>query len=57
MKRHDVPVPAAFLQAVEAERPINTSQRDRYQDYYESPLQQLVGEKARRIVAEYGYTY
>jgi hypothetical protein len=57
MKRHEVPVPAAFLRAVEAERPINTSQRNRYQDYYEGGLQQLVGQKARRLVAEYGYTY
>jgi hypothetical protein len=36
---------------------INQSKRGHYRDYYDDELRDLVGEKGRRIVREYGYEF
>jgi hypothetical protein len=57
LERHDVPVAAAFLDAVRAMPATNTSDRGQYRQYYDDRLRDLVAHKARLIVDRYDYEF
>jgi hypothetical protein len=57
LERHGIPVGPAFLHALRAEPPYGASRRDRYQDYYDDELRDLVADGARALIAEHGYSF
>lgn len=56
LDRHEVPGDA-LRQAVLRAEPVNSSKRNGYRSYYDDELRDLVGEKARRIVKLYDYSF
>jgi hypothetical protein len=57
LRRHQVPVDDAFVEALMAEPPYGSSKRGPYQQYYDDELRDLVGRKARRLVELGGYEF
>ena len=55
--RHDVPVSNGLVNALDTEPPIGASRRNDYHSYYDDELRDLVAEKARDLIADYGYTF
>lgn len=57
LERHGVPVPDGLLKALNTDPAIGASRRDDYRAYYDDALRDLVAEKARDLIADYGYTF
>jgi hypothetical protein len=57
LRRHEIPVGDAFVDALRAAPAANTSDRGEYRGYYDDRLRDLVAHKARLIVERYGYSF
>ena len=57
LERHEVPVPAEFVEAVNVSPPRHRSRREAYAEYYDDDLRALVARSARHVIAEHGYEY
>jgi len=56
-ERHQIPVPTSLVEAVKVSPPQHGSRRTAYTHYYDDELRELVGHRARYVIAEHGYTY
>jgi hypothetical protein len=58
LERHGVPVPEGLYKALKTERAFGQSRRERdYRAYYDDELRDVVGAKAARLIADYGYSF
>jgi hypothetical protein len=57
LERHDVPVSAAFAEALRGSRRVNVGERGPYRDYYDAETRDLVAEKARNLIERYDYAF
>jgi hypothetical protein len=57
LDKHQVPIGQAFARTLLKEPAFGSSKRGRYEQYYDDELRNLVGYKARQLVAQYGYEF
>jgi hypothetical protein len=55
--RHEIPAPQAFLDVIRKGPARHASMRRPYREYYDDELRDLVGYKARTVIAEQGYSF
>jgi hypothetical protein len=54
---NEIQAPGEFLDAIRTGAPWHQSRRRPYREYYDDELRELVGTRAHRIVAEFGYEF
>ena len=57
LQRHGVRVPTEMAKALEEAPRVGATEREQYRSYYDDELRDLVGEKARSLIADHGYSF
>jgi hypothetical protein len=57
IERHEIPAPPEFMEAIHNEPPRHQSERRPYREYYDDELRDLVAQKARGLIKQYGYEF